>query len=255
VEKNMDKRLFEEWATVVEVVTRVVSAGSLAALALVAVMMWKGGGMSLAGSGTAAPSAGDAQAAVPPTEAVTQLTDDQWKEVTGNSVHIQGNKNAKVAVVEFTDYQCPFCGQFFTNTYGQIKKDYIDTNKISYSVQDLPLAFHPNAHISAEAAECAGDQKKYYEMHDKLFGSQADWSNEADAKPKFEGYAKDIGINVDQFKKCLADGKFKQQVDDDNALASKVGASGTPTFIINGKLLVGAQPYAEFQKAIDEALK
>lgn len=249
----MDKRMFEEWATVVEVVTRVVSAVSLAALALVAVMMWKAGGMSLAG-GTAAPAA-DAQAAAGPAEAVTQLTDDQWKEVTGNSRYVMGNKNAKVAVVEFTDYQCPFCGQFFTNTYGQIKKDYIDTNKISYSVQNLPLAFHPNAHISAEAAECAGDQKKFFEMHDKLFGTQADWSDEADAKPKFEGYAKEIGINVDQFKKCLADGKFKQVVDDDNALASKIGASGTPTFIINGKLLVGAQPYSEFQKALDEALK
>ena len=250
----MDKRLFEEWATVVEVVTRVVSAASLAAIALVAVMMWKAGGLSVGGSAATAPSAA-AQPAAQPSEPVTQLTDDQWKEVTGNSRYVEGNKNAKVAVVEFTDFQCPFCGQYFTNTYGQIKKDYIDTNKISYAVQNLPLSFHPNAHISAEAAECAGDQKKYWEMHDKLFSGQTEWSNEADPKPKFEGYAKAIGMNVDTFKKCIADGKFKQKVDDDNALATKVGASGTPTFIINGKLLVGAQPYSEFQKALDEALK
>ncbi len=246
--------MFEEWATVVEVVTRVVSAASLAVVAGVLVMMWKANGLSLGGS--AAPSVPSAAApAAPGAAPVTQLTDDQWKEVVSAGTHQEGNKNAKVTVVEFTDYQCPFCGRFFTDTYGQLKKDYIDTNKINYITMNLPLPFHPNAHIGAEAAECAGDQKKYFEMHDKLFGNQDAWVNDADPKPKFEGYAKEIGINVDSFKKCLADGKFKQHVDDDNTLAAKMGASGTPTFYINGSQLVGAQPYTEFQKAIDAALK
>ncbi len=246
--------MFEEWATVVEVVTRVVSAASLAVVAGVLVMMWKANGLSLTGSApSAAPSAAapSQQGAAP----VTQLTDDQWKEVLKAGTHQEGNKNSKVTVVEFTDYQCPFCGRYFTDTYGQLKKDYIDTNKINYITMNLPLPFHPNAHVSAEAAECAGDQKKYFEMHAKLFGNQDSWANETDPKAKFEAYAKDIGLNVDAFKKCLSDGKFKQKIDDDNALAAKMGASGTPTFYINGSQLVGAQPYAEFQKVIDAALK
>lgn len=247
--------MFEEWATVIEVVTRVVSAASLAVVAGVLVMMWKANGLSLGSSAApaAAPSAAaPAQQGAAP---VTQLTDAQWKEVLNAGTHQEGNKNAKVTVVEFTDYQCPFCGRFFTDTYGQLKKDYIDTNKISYITMNLPLPFHPNAHVGAEAAECAGDQKKYFEMHSKLFGNQDSWVNDSDPKPKFETYAKDIGLNVDAFKKCLADGKFKQKIDDDNALAAKMGASGTPTFYINGSQLVGAQPYSEFQKAIDAALK
>lgn len=249
----MDKRMFEEWATVVEVVTRVVSAASLAIVAGVLVMMWKANGLSLGGSPSAVPSA--AAPAAPGAAPITQLDDAQWKEVLKAGVHQIGNKNSKVTVVEFTDFQCPFCARYFTDTYGQLKKDYIDTNKINYITMDLPLPFHPNAHISAEAAECAGDQKKYWEMHDKLFGNQDAWANETDPKATFEGYAKEIGINVENYKKCLADGKFKQGIDDENALASKMGASGTPTFYVNGKQLVGAQPYSEFQKAIDEALK
>lgn len=245
--------MIEEWAVVVEVATRVVSAFALAVIAAVFVMMWKAGGLSVgsgsAGTPTAAQPAGDTA------EPITQLSDDQWKEVLGAAKYELGNKNAKVTIVEFTDFQCPFCARYFTDTYGQLKKDYIDTNKVRYISMDLPLPFHPNAHISAEAAECAGDQKKYWEMHDKLFANQDAWANEADPKAKFEGYAKEIGINVGTFTKCLTDGKFKQAVDDDNALASKMGASGTPTFYVNGKQLVGAQPYAEFQRVIDAALQ
>lgn len=244
--------MIEEYASVVSVVTQIISSVALAILAGVAVMMWKGGGLSLGGS----PSAGTPTAAAPDQAApVTQLTDDQWKEVLDNSVYSEGNKSAKVTIVEFTDFQCPFCEQYFTNTYGQIKKNFVDTNKVRYVLQNLPLPFHPNAHISAEAAACAGDQKKYWEMHDKLFATQSDWANETDPKPKYEQYAKDIGINSGNFLKCLTDGKFKAAVDKDAALAAKVGANGTPTFIINGKLLVGAQPYAEFEKAINEALE
>lgn len=245
--------MIEEWATVVGVATQVVSTLALAVLAFVAVSFWRGGSGLSFGSGTDTPTAQAPTGAAP--EAVTQLTDDQWKDVLKNPSAQQGNKNAKVTMVEYTDYQCPFCSRYYTDTYGQVKKNFVDTNKVNYIVRDLPLSFHPNSHIAAEAALCAGDQKKYWEMHDQLFGKQAEWSDLSDPKSKFEDYAKTIGINSGNFLKCLTDGKFKKDVDDDIALAAKVGANGTPTFIINGKLLVGAQPYAEFEKAINEALK
>ncbi len=245
--------MIEEHATVVSVVTQIVSSVSLAVLALVALMLWRGGGLTLGTAGsTGTPTAQDPSAAAP--EPITQLTDDQWKEAMAGAPATKGKTDAKVTMVEFTDYQCPFCSRFFTDTYGQIMKNYVDNGKIQYISRDLPLPFHPNAHIAAQATRCAGDQKKYWEMHDKLFEKQTDWSEASDAKPKFEIYAKEIGINSGNFLKCLTDGKYKQAVDDDAALASRVGASGTPTFIINGKVLVGAQPYSEFERALNEAL-
>ncbi len=247
----MTKRMIEEWSDVIEVVTQIITAVSLAVLAGVAVMMWKGGGLSL-GSGVG--SADTAQAPVAAPEEITQLTDDQWQTVIKGGAAEKGSANAKVTMVEFTDYQCPFCGRYYTDTYSQIVKNYVDTNKIRYITRDLPLPFHPNALPAAQIARCAGDQKKYFEMHGVLFSKQDDWANEADPKAKFESYAKEIGINSATAMKCLADGKYKDAVDADATLASTVGASGTPTFIVNGKVLVGAQPYAEFQRVIDAAL-
>lgn len=189
--------------------------------------------------------------AAPP--APTNLDDAAWKEVLEGGAAEQGSKDAKVVMVEFTDYQCPFCGRHFTETAGLLQKDYIDTGKVRHITRDLPLSFHANAQIAAEAARCAGDQGKYWEMHDVLFKNQEAWSV-GDAKAPFSGYAKDLGLNVSTFDSCVSGGKHTQAVKDDLALATKVGATGTPTFIINGELLVGAQPYASFQAVIDKAL-
>ncbi|MBP9700480.1 DsbA family protein [Candidatus Woesebacteria bacterium] len=242
----------EEQATVLSVVSQIVSAVALAVIALVAMMLWRGGGLSFgsAGSGTGTPSAA-APAAAP--EEVTQLTDAQWAEVIKDAPAAKGNNNAKVTMVEFTDYQCPFCARYFTDTYGQIMKNFVDNGKIKYVTRDYPLPFHANANIASQAARCAGDQRKYWEMHDKLFSNQAAWS-EGDPKTKFEQYAKEIGINSGNFMKCVNDGKYKQAVDADMALGTKVGVSATPSFAVNGKMIVGAYPYAEFEKAINEAL-
>lgn len=245
----MNKKMIEEWATAIQTIASIISAVSLAAIALVAVMLWKSGGIS---SGVAAgtPLAPDA---VPPAP-VTQLTDEQWKKVTDNAPNVIGDANAEVVMVEFTDYQCPFCGQFWSGAYKDIKANYIDTKKIKYISRDLPLSFHANAHVAAQAARCAGDQNKFWEMHDKLFEKQTEWSELSDPKPRFEAYAKEIGINSGTLLSCINDGKYKQAVDEDNTLASEVGASGTPTFYINGKQLVGAQPYAEFERELKAAL-
>jgi protein-disulfide isomerase len=210
----------------------------------------KGGGTAkTADGGTAAPS-GQAQ---PPEK--TQLTEAEWKEVLSKAQMVKGNKSAKVTIAEFTDYQCPFCSRYFTDSYGQIMKDYVDNGKVQYMMFDLPLPFHPNAKPAALAARCAGDQNKYWEMHEKLFSNQDKWSAETDTKATFTGYAKEIGLNTAKFDTCVSSGQFNQTIDDSLAFATKMGASGTPTFYINGKQLVGAQPYAEFKKALDEALQ
>lgn len=183
------------------------------------------------------------------------LEGDDWKQLLDKPAATMGKKSAKVVMVEFTDYQCPFCEQAFQQTFPQIKKDYVDSGKVFYVLRDMPLSFHPNAKPGALAARCAGEQNKYVEMHDTLFGKQSEWVNETDVKDKFVGYAKDLGLNVGKFTSCYTDKKYEKDVDADIALAGKVGVTGTPTFFIDGKEVVGAQPVGVFTAALDEALK
>jgi protein-disulfide isomerase len=202
--------------------------------------------------GTVAQVAGE-QAAVP--EEKVELTEEEWKQATeGEFAYGYGDPEAPVTLVEYTDYQCPFCARFFEQTYEQLKTTYVDTGKVRYIMRDLPLPFHANAKDAAIAARCAGKQGKYLEMHDKLFGSQTDWSEVADAIEKFSAYAGELGMNTSQFSSCMTDQAVATQVDNDTNLASQLGATGTPTFIINGKLLVGAQPYTAFEAMIDGEL-
>ncbi len=172
---------------------------------------------------------------------------------------IEGAKNAKVTVIEFTDFQCPFCSRHYTDTYGQIKKDYVDTGKIKYVVRDFPLSFHPNAEPAAIAAGCANDQGKFWEMHDKLFTNQATWSNMGDAKPTFKQYAADIKLDTAKFNSCLDNGEHKDEIQKDEADGIASGINGTPGFWVvgadgKGQLISGAVPYASFKQAIDALL-
>jgi protein-disulfide isomerase len=181
------------------------------------------------------------------------LTDEQWQDVMSDAILLEGKDNALVTIVEFTDYQCPYCARYISETYPQIIKDYVDTGKVRYMLRDFPLPFHPNSHTAAEAARCAGDQGKYVEMHDVLFEKQEDWSN-ADVNETFSGYAGDIGMNTESFSDCLSSGKYKSVVDKDLSLAQQLGVGGTPGFFINGTLLVGAQPFDSFKTAIEAEL-
>ncbi|OGV95008.1 hypothetical protein A3A66_03245 [Microgenomates group bacterium RIFCSPLOWO2_01_FULL_46_13] len=208
-----------------------------------------GGKSSVAGTqaaGTPAPAA--------PPENVT-LSADQWQQILNNPAASRGEDSAPVTMVEFTDYQCPYCSRHFSQTDPQIQEKYIKTGQVRYLVRDLPLAFHPNAKPAALAARCAGDQEKYWEMHDALFGRQDQWSALADATDTFKGYAQELGLNSTQFNSCFDTGKYNVAIDADSALATKIGATGTPTFFINAKMVVGAQPLSAFETAIDEALQ
>jgi protein-disulfide isomerase len=159
----------------------------------------------------------------------------------------KGPKHAKVTIVEFSDFQCPFCGRV-NPTLKEIEQKYPKDVAIVFVNQ--PLAFHNNAVIAAQAFLAADRQGKAWPMHDKMFANQQALS-EAD----LEKYAKEIGLDMAKYKKDFSDPKVKEQVMSDQALANSVGANGTPTFMINGREVVGAQPFPAFQTVIDEEIK
>lgn len=178
---------------------------------------------------------------------------------------VLGNKNAQVTLIDFSDYECPFCKKYFTDTYPQLKKDYIDTGKVKMIFRDLPLSFHQNAAKEAEAAECArkqGGDAVYYKYHDQIFMKTSS-NGTGLALDQLPTIAKDLSLNVNQFQVCLDSGEFKAEVDKDLTDAAQVGATGTPTFFIGkstgtgeieGIKVVGAQPYSTFKVIIDELL-
>jgi protein-disulfide isomerase len=188
------------------------------------------------------------------------------KKVSIDDDPILGNKDAKVTMIDFTDYECPFCKRYFDETFSEIKKNYIDTGKIKYVVRDLPLSFHANAHKEAQAAECAREQggdDAYFKYHDEIFKRTT--SNGAGiALTDLSVIADDIGLSGAALQACLDSEKYKKEVDKDLADASSVGATGTPSFfigksssdgVITGTPIIGAQPYSEFQTEIDKQLK
>jgi protein-disulfide isomerase len=180
--------------------------------------------------------------------------------VTIASEPFKGNATAKVALIEFSDYQCPFCSRYTRDVLPQIRTDYVETGKVKYVFRDLPLAFHKNAFKAAEAAHCAGAQGKFWEMHDALFENQA-----ALAPEQLATHAKTVGVDGARFQACLDSGKFAAEINKDVADAGAAGITGTPSFLVGViqpgdgrvrvvKKLVGAKPYAEFKAAIDSAL-
>lgn len=173
---------------------------------------------------------------------------------------VLGNADAPITVIEFTDYQCPFCSRHYEQTFGSIKSDYVDSGKVKYVIRDYVLPFHPNAQKAAESAECAGDQNKYWEMHALLFAKQQEWSPSTDGPTVFKQYAADIGLNAATFASCLDDGVNAEEVKKDMADGQAAGIDGTPGFWIVGpdgqtKQISGAYPYETFKTAFDGMLE
>jgi protein-disulfide isomerase len=160
---------------------------------------------------------------------------------------VKGSASAPVTVVAFSDFQCPFCSRAVP-TLKQIEEQY--PGKVRIAFKQLPLPFHDKAHLAAEAALAANEQGKFWQMHDKLFANQ-----QALDRPSLETYAQELGLDMTKFKAALDSGKFKAKVDADAKEGAGVGATGTPTFFINGNRLVGAQPFDAFKTAIDKELK
>lgn len=169
--------------------------------------------------------------------------------------HWMGRDDAPVTIVEFTDYQCPFCRKYHAENFAQLKKDYIDTGKVRFASRDLPLDFHPNAQRAAEAAWCAGEQNKYWELRDTMINNAADLSPDAILK-----YAQTNTLDLPTFKTCTGADKYKAEIQRSVADAGTVGISGTPSFVIgktaadalDGDRVVGAVPESVFEAEIQK---
>ncbi len=174
-------------------------------------------------------------------------------QVSADDDPVLGDPNAPVTIIEFSDYQCPFCRRFWQQTLPLIKQNFIDTGKVKLVYRDFPLNFHQYAQKAAEAAECAGEQGKYWEYHDILFERQSEWSTQG--VQKFKDYAAELGLDLEQFSSCLDSGKYAQEVQKDYQDGVSYGVQGTPTFFINGVKIVGAQPYQTFETVINQFLQ
>lgn len=168
--------------------------------------------------------------------------------VTAAGNVVKGNPDAKVLMVEFSDFQCPFTKRFYMNSFGKIEKEYIENGKLKFVFRDFPLGFHPQAKIAAMACECAGRQDKYWKMFDKLLNAS---SLEVESLKEF---AKDLKLNTKIFDKCLDNQQTKDEVENDFQEGQKFGVGGTPAFFINGRKIEGAMPFEIFKQIIDEEL-
>jgi len=172
----------------------------------------------------------------------------------------KGDPNAPITIVEFSDFQCPFCSRFVDQTLSSLVESYIDTGKVKFVYRDLPLeSIHPNAKPTHIAAECADEQGKFWDYHDILFENQTEWSRLSpdDLSSKLNDYATTLELNTVMFESCLSSQKIADEVDADISDARKYGATGTPTFFIGNEKdgfvkLAGAQPFTSFKGVIDE---
>lgn len=164
-----------------------------------------------------------------------------------------GNPDATVTIIEYSDYQCPYCLRFHTTIFPELVKQYVDTGKVKYSFKHFPF-LTPESAVAAQAAECAADQQRFWDYHNYLYAERERTGQLAATKDKLIEYAGTLNLNTETFSKCLNEDLTLDRVRQDAQEGQKVGVRGTPSFLINGKLIVGAQPLIAFQAAIDEAL-
>lgn len=181
----------------------------------------------------------------------------QGKFVSVDDDPVLGNANAKVTIIEFGDYQCPSCRLFWREIEPRLKKEYVDTGKVKLVFRDFPIKeIHPDATAAAMAAQCAADQGKYWEYHDRIFREQDKGTDDvvrfkaADLKK----WGAAIRLDAAAFNACVDSARYQDEVAKDYADGIAVGIQGTPTFFINGRFVGGAQSFPVFKKIIDEEL-
>lgn len=170
---------------------------------------------------------------------------------------VYGDPEAPITIVEFSDYQCPFCKSFYNETLPTLIQEYVDEGIVKIVFRDFPLPpdKHPQANLAAESAECVraytteDADEAYFAMHDLLFENQSAWSGQLNAEEVIVGLAKDeLGVDI---QSCIDNGEMVAEVQADYTAGKTYGISGTPTFFFNGKKLVGAYPYEVFEKIIE----
>jgi protein-disulfide isomerase len=175
---------------------------------------------------------------------------------------MKGNPNASITIIEFSDFQCPFCAKFHETTLPLLEKNYISTGKVNFVYRDFPIvSIHPNAVPAALASECADDQGKFWEIHDMIFENQRTWQGmkPSESTNLFKEYAVEIGLNLDEFNSCVDSGKYLKEIQNDLDDGRVYGVTGTPGFFVgNSEIgytkLIGAQPFSSFKQVIDGQL-
>jgi protein-disulfide isomerase len=183
---------------------------------------------------------------------------------TGDSVLAQkahgytiGSPDAKVEIIEFADYECPACGNYFTITEPDVRKNLVATGIIKYTFYDYPLVnMHRNTIPAAMSAACADDQGKFWEMHDALFSGQIEWNGEATTNPRgvITDYAKKIGLDLPKWNACMDATTHSERIRANYSLGLMKQVGSTPTFFVNGNKMAGAANYDELKAAVDAAL-
>lgn len=171
-------------------------------------------------------------------------------DISADDDAVKGSANAPVTIIEFSDYQCPFCAKFFNDAFQKIDEKYIKTGKVKFVYRDFPLDFHQFAQKASEASECAREQNKFWEFNEKLFKYQASLDIASLKK-----YAKELSLDQPKFDDCLDSGSKASEVRNDFNDGIKYGVAGTPAFFVNGVSLSGALPFEAFEKVILQELK
>ncbi len=164
-----------------------------------------------------------------------------------------GKADAPLTVIEFADFQCPFCGRWHEQVFPELKKEYIDTGKVKFVYKNLAFLGKESSD-AANAALCAKEQNKYWEYHDKLYTSQNGENQGAFSIDNLKKWAGELGLNTTQFNSCLDQQKYNEQVQADTAEANSNGLNSTPSTLVGTRPVIGAQPYATFKAAIEEEL-
>jgi protein-disulfide isomerase len=186
--------------------------------------------------------------------------EDQKRTVSIDDDHVKGRPQAKLTLIEFSDFQCPFCERFYREALPQIEQEYIRTGKVRMVYRDFPLDnIHKDAQKAAEASQCAGEQGQYWQMHDMLFNNHKALDPE-----NLKKYARGLGLSAERFDTCLDSGKYAEEVRKDFLDGQAAGVQGTPTFFVGytdkGKTIQaipirGARPYMAFKQTFDELLQ
>ncbi len=163
----------------------------------------------------------------------------------------KGSESAPVTIVELSDFQCSYCRSFWKETLPRIEEAHIKTGQVRFVYRHFAI-LGDHSVAAAQAADCAGEQRKFWEYHDRLFASQGPF---AFTKQNLKRYAKELGLDSAAFNQCLDSGRYAQKVDAETGVGKMLGLRGTPSFFINGRPLIGAHPYETFQDLIEEELE
>jgi protein-disulfide isomerase len=165
-----------------------------------------------------------------------------------------GRQDAKVWLIEISDFQCPYCRQWHDSTYPAIKREYVDAGRIRMAYVNLPLSSHRHAMPAAEAAMCAAAQGKFWPVHDGIFDAQDDWHDDADPMPAFTGVAQRAGVDMTAWRGCVEGHQTRALIEADAERAMRSGIQSTPSFIVGNQLIAGAYPVGVFRQVLDSAL-